>query len=106
MITGVTVTPPLPPPPPLELTVSDMVILWDRLPLTPEIVTFVVPVAAPVDAVNVTVLLVVVEAGEKAAVTPAGRPLALSVTEPLNPPDGATVIVLVAELPCRTDTAG
>jgi hypothetical protein len=37
----------------------------------------------------------VVEAGLKAAVTPVGNPLALSATDPVNPPEGVTVIVLV-----------
>jgi hypothetical protein len=53
------------------------------------------PSVAVLEAVNVRVLVLVVEAGLKAAVTPAGNPLALSATEPVNPPEGVTVIVLV-----------
>ena len=37
------------------------------------------------------------------AVTPLGRPLAASVTLPLNPFAGFTVIVLVPEAPCAMD---
>ena len=55
-------------------------------------------------AVNVTVLVVAVGFGEKAAVTPLGRPEALRVTLPLNPLIGTTVIVLVAVLAWTTVT--
>ena len=51
------------------------------------------------DAVNVSELVPVVEAGLNAAVTPAGSPLALKATLPLNPPVGVTVMVLVAVAP-------
>jgi hypothetical protein len=47
-------------------------------------------------AVKVTVLLVLVLAGLKAALTPAGSPEALRLTEPVKPPAFTTVIVTAA----------
>ena len=70
----------------------------------PLIVTFTVPVVAVLVAVNVTVLVPVAGFGLKPAVTPLGNPDALSVTLPLNPPEGVIVIVDVPVLPCVTDT--
>ena len=69
------------------------------VPLTPVIVIVAAPSVAVLEAVNVRVLVLVVEAGLNAAVTPAGNPLALSATAPANPPDGVTVIVLVPVAP-------
>jgi hypothetical protein len=57
------------------------------------------PTVAVADAVKVTVLAPVVEAGLKLAVTPLGKPLALKVTLPANPPLEVTVITLVAVAP-------
>lgn len=56
-------------------------------PAVPVIVTVELPVAVPDVVVTVMVELpdVVMEAGEKEAVTPAGKPLALRVTGPVNP---------------------
>ena len=49
-------------------------------------VTVVVPTVAVLEAVNVKMLLgPVADAGLNAAVTPAGWPLALSATAPVNP---------------------
>jgi hypothetical protein len=53
------------------------------------------PIAAVLDAVRVSVLLVVADAGLKLAVTPAGAPLALKVTPPVKPPICLIVIALV-----------
>ena len=70
-------------------------------PEVPVIVMLVVPVVAVPDAVNVSVELAVPLAGgvtglvEKAAVTPAGKPEALSVVAALNPFRLVIVIVLV-----------
>ena len=67
----------------------------DKLPLVPVIVSVTLPLAAlhvPV-TLRVDVPEPVTEAGLKAAVTPAGRPLTLRATEPVNPPDGVTVMV-------------
>jgi hypothetical protein len=47
-------------------------------------------------AESVRVLVPVVEAGLKTAVTPLGSPLALKAALPLKPPDGVTVMTLVA----------
>src|SRR6266852_9195892 len=66
------------------------------------IVTLAAPVAAVLEAVNVSVLVPVVEAGLKAAVTPVGRAPTLSATLPVNPPLGVTVIVLAPVPPCCT----
>jgi hypothetical protein len=60
------------------------------------IVTVALPVAAELEAVNVTTSPL------KLAVTPDGKPLAANVTVPLKPPVGVTVIVLVPVPPCVT----
>ncbi len=69
----------------------------------PVIVTVAAPTVAVLEAVNVSVLAPVVEAGLNAAVTPVGNPLALRATLPVKPTDGATVMVLVAVAPRLTD---
>jgi hypothetical protein len=66
------------------------------VPLIPVMVTVAAPRVAELDAVNVRVLAPVVEEGLNVAVTPLGNPLALKATLPLKPPDGVTVMVLVA----------
>lgn len=81
-----------------------MLTVCDNVPLAPVIVTVVVPVAALAAAVKVTVLDVAVDAGENVAVTPVGRPLALRLTEPVKPPVGAILIVLVPDPPWVTAT--
>jgi hypothetical protein len=58
------------------------------------IVTVAAPTVAVLEAVNVSVLVPVVLAGLNEAVTPAGRPLAESATEPAKPFTGSTVMVL------------
>lgn len=66
-------------------------------------VTVEVPVVAVELAVNVTELVDVVGLVPKLAVTPLGRPEADSVTLPVKPPLGVTVMVLVPLLlPCVT----
>ena|ERR1039457_2619583 len=55
-----------------------------------------VPATAVVLAAKVTVLLLVVVAGLKTAVTPVGNPVAVSKTVPVNPLAGVTVSVLLA----------
>ena len=96
LITEVTVTPPVPPPLLPLFTIREIVAVADRLPLVPLIVTMEVPVAAAGVAVKVTVLLPVVDVGLKVAVTPDGRPLAVSETLPENPLLGVTVTTLEA----------
>jgi len=71
-------------------------------------VTVELPVAAVVLAVNVSVLVLVAGFGLNDAVTPVGRPDAASVTAPVNPLIGDTVMVLFPMPPCTTvagDTA-
>lgn len=82
-----------------------MVAEWLRVPLVPVTVIFEVPTVAVLDAVRVSVLVPVVEAGLKLAVTPAGKPLAASATVPLNPFKGPTVRALVAVPPCAIEIA-
>jgi hypothetical protein len=80
------------------------VVLCVKLPLTPVIVSVDVPtgVLPLVVTVNVELPVPVTVAGEKLAVAPAGNPLALSVTTPLNPPTAATLAVYVVEFPTTT----
>jgi hypothetical protein len=78
-------------------TVSVTVVVADRLPEVPVIVTDTVPgVAVPV-AVKVSVLVAAVGLGLNAAVTPADKPVAARVTFPVNPLTSVTVMVLVPE---------
>ena len=67
------------------LTTSAIVTVLVRLPEVPVMVTVDEPKAALLDAANVTVLLLAVLVGEKVAVTPVGRPEAVSATVPLKP---------------------
>lgn len=85
------------------MIVSAIVVEWLRLPLVPVTVIFVVPAVAVLDAVRVNVLVPVVDAGLKLAVTPVGRPPAARATVPLKPFNGPTVIVLLPVPPCATE---
>jgi hypothetical protein len=67
------------------VTVSEIVVAFDKFPDVPVTVTVAVPVAAVLLAVNVNVLALVVLAGLKDAVTPLGRPDADKLTLPLKP---------------------
>lgn len=69
------------------------------MPEVPVIVTVEVPVVAVALAVKVAELVDVVGLVPKLAVTPEGRPEADRVTLPVNPPEGVTVMVLLALLP-------
>jgi len=80
-------------------TVRVTVVECCSVPLVPVTVTLAGPVIAVLDAAKVTVLVPVVDAGLKAAVTPVGKPLALNATLPLKPPAGVTVKPSVPELP-------
>jgi len=75
------------------------VVVADREPDVPVMVSVVVPRAAVLLAVSVSVVLPVVGFGEKDAVTPAGRPVMARFTLPLNPYCGFTEIPNVPELP-------
>lgn len=74
--------------------------------LEPVMVTVAAPTVALPAAVRVRVLPAdpVTMEGLKLAVTPAGRPLALRVTAPLNPLIAEMVTLVVADCPCRTET--
>lgn len=84
------------------LTVRLMVVVWLSDPETPVTVTVAVPVVAVELAVRVRTLLDVVGFVPKLAVTPAGNPDAESVTDPVKPFTGFTVMVLVPLLPWVT----
>ncbi len=88
---------------PDEVTVNAIVVLAERLPLAPVMVTVDEPAVAELLADNVNTLEPDVGLVPNDAVTPLGRPLAASVTLPLNPLAGFTVIVLVPEAPCAMD---
>lgn len=77
-------------------TVSVTEVVCESVPLVPVTVTVAAPTVAVLEAVNVSVLVPVVEAGLNAAVTPAGNPDAVKATLPVKPPDGVTVMALVA----------
>jgi hypothetical protein len=87
-----------------RFTVSAIVVEAVTLPEVPVIVTVDVPVVAVAAAVNVTTLDPVAGFVPKLAVTPAGRPVAASVTLPVNPFAPVTLTVSVAVLPCTTET--
>ena len=78
---------------------SESAVVLVSAPDVPVIVTAAAPGVAVALAMNVAVLLEVVGLGLKLALTPAGNPDADKVTLPVNPPEGATVIVLLPLLP-------
>ena len=69
--------------------------MWLRLPDAPCTVIVKVPVLAPLLAVRVRTLVLVVEVGANVAVTPDPIPVAVRATLPVKPLAGCTVIVLV-----------
>lgn len=79
-----------------------MVVVWVRLPDVPVIVMVLVPVVAVLLAVKVSTLVDVVGFVPNEAVTPLGRAEFDSVTDPVKPPEGVTVIVLLPLVPCFT----
>src|SRR5262245_10540020 len=84
LITGVTVTPPVPPPASFTVRLIDVVRV--RPPPVPVTVTVAAPRVAALEAVNVNTLLVPVAGFEpKLALTPLGNPLSLKVTPQVNP---------------------
>jgi L-lactate permease len=94
----------------VEFTVRLMVVLAVVEPEVPVMVTVAVPVVAVEEAVSVRVDVTlpseagVTGLGEKEAVTPEGRPLALSVVEESKPFSLVMVMVLVPLLPWVTVT--
>src|SRR5271157_149256 len=91
-----------------ELTVKAMVALWLSESEVPVTVTVAVPTVAVADAVSVSVEVTVPFAGgftglgKNVAVTPLGRPVALSVVAEMKLFWLVMVIVLVPLLPCFT----
>jgi hypothetical protein len=79
--------------------VSAIVTLLARLPEVPVMVTVEEPGTALPDAENVTVLLLAVLVGEKVAVTPVGRPEAVSATVPPKPLRSVMAMVLAPLVP-------
>jgi hypothetical protein len=77
-----------------------MVVVWDKLPDVPVMVTFALPVGAVPLAAKVSVLVPVVLAGMNEALTPAGRPETARLTMPLKLFCGVTLIVLEPLEPC------
>jgi hypothetical protein len=86
------------------VTVSVTLVVWVRVPLVPVMVSAYVPtgVVELVVTVRVELPVPVTVAGEKLAVAPAGNPLALSVTTPVNPFTAPTLAVYVAVFPSTT----
>ena len=84
------------------MTVRLRVAVCVRLPEVPVMVTVLVPAAAVLLAVRVSVLVVVADAGLNEAVTPLGKPDADKLTLALNPFCGVIVTVLVPVPPAVT----
>src|SRR6266571_4380543 len=83
-------------------TVKESVVLCDKPPDVPVMVTVAVPIAAMLLAVSVNVLVLAVLLGLNDAVTPLGRPDADKLTLALKPFCGVTVMVLAPLAPCVT----
>src|SRR3982751_2622565 len=86
------------------LTVRLTVVLCTNVPLVPVMVSVYVPavVLVALVTVNVEVPEVVMEAGLKLPLAPAGNPLTLRPTLPLKPLSALTVAVYVVPLPAVT----
>lgn len=85
-------------------TVSAMVVNAVRVPDVPVIVIAAEPVVAAQLAARVTTLLLVAGLVPNVAVTPVGKPVAVSVTAPVNPPTSVTTIVPVPLAPGVTES--
>jgi len=81
------------------LMVRASIVVCDKAPDVPVMVTVAVPEVAVALAVSVSTLVVVVLVGLKAAVTPLGNPDAARATLPVKPLLGVTVTVLVPLVP-------
>jgi len=79
-----------------------MVVVCVRVPDVPVTVMVAGPTAAVLEAVRVSVLVVVALAGLKDAVTPVGRPVAARATDPTKLLRAVTVTVLVPLAPWTT----
>ena len=85
-----------------ELMVRLMLVVCVNVPDVPVIVIVLVPVVAVLLAVNVRTLLDVAGFVPNVAVTPLGSAEFESVTDPVKPLDGVTVMVLLPLVPCFT----
>ena len=85
-----------------ELMVSEIVVVCVKVPDVPVIVIVLVPVVAVLLAVKVSTLVDVVGLVPNEAVTPLGRAELDSVTDPVKPFEGVTVMVLLPLVPCLT----
>lgn len=83
-------------------TARETLVVFDRLPEVPMIVTVAPPMAAALLAVSVNVLVLVVLAGLNDAVTPLGKPDADRFTLLLKPFCGVTLMVRMTLVPCAT----
>ncbi len=81
------------------MTLSFNVTVAVVLPDVPVTVNVALPADAVLLAVKVSTLLVVLLVGLNAAVTPLGNAEIVKITEPVKPPDGVTLIVLVTPAP-------
>ncbi len=84
-----------------ETTVRVNVVLLVKLAEVPVMVTTAVPIVAALPAASVKVLVPVVLAGLKEAVTPVGNPEADRLTLPVNPFCGVIVTALAPLVPWR-----
>lgn len=84
------------------LMVSEIVVVCVSVPEVPVTVIVLVPVVAVLLAVNVRTLVDVVGFVPNEAVTPLGKAEVESVTDPVKPLTGETVIVLLPLVPCLT----
>ena len=93
---------------PPEVIVSEMVVVWEIPPPLAFTVIVDVPTVAVLLALKVSVELpepgAAIDVGLKAAVTPAGSPLAESETAELKPPETVVEIELVPLPPAATET--
>lgn len=88
---------------PVPRTVRGTAVDALKEPDDPLTTTSAIAYGAELAAFSVSTLVPVVEAGENDAVTPLGRPEAVSATLPLNPPRSLTVMVVVTEEPGFTE---
>ena len=85
-----------------DVTVSVSAVVCVKLPEMPATISVAAPVVADPFAVSVSMLVLVVGFGSKAAVTPFGKPETESDTLPSKPFSGVIVIVLVPWPPWAT----
>jgi hypothetical protein len=84
------------------LTVNVTDVAACSVPLVPVMVTVLVPTLAVLLAASVRLVEPVAVGGLKVAVTPLGKPLAVKPTLPVNPPEAATVRVVLTLAPCAS----